>query len=75
MAQQYKKLNDLKVVREGQKYREDFRHGLMTNAEFRRMIERVATALVEMCSRMNPKGVVDTIETQKELQIYRDGHV
>jgi len=74
MAQQYKKLNDLKVLREAKKYRKDLRRGLMKNPEFRRMIEREATAFGEMCSRMNPKGVVD-IETQKELQLHRDRHV
>merc|ERR1719320_1221233 len=70
VAQQYKKLNELKLLREAEKYRQDLRRGLMTNAEVRRMIEREAASFGEMCSRMSPKSV-DTREAQKELQTHR----
>jgi len=71
IALQYKKMNNIKMFREAQKYRQGRRRDLMTNAEVRRMIEREAALFGEMCSQMNTEVGVHTREVQKELQCYR----
>lgn len=66
MARQYKKqVEDLKMLREAHKYRQEIRRDLLTNAEVRRMIEREAALFGEMCSRMDPE-VVENREVSRE---------
>jgi len=62
-----RKKKELNRMHEAQKYRQDLRRGMMSNAEIRRIIEKEATSFGEMCQSWDQESR-DKRRERKEVQ-------